>query len=242
MHSVALCIIVNSSQSLIFYFCSNASAKYLKLKLIPQKQHQTVLEHLPPEWLQKTAHPGQTWTKRTPPLSSATLWRTCQKSKSNRTKKKKNCFVQLSAYCLNIFLFFCRQWKVVHEALCEPVSLVSLCMNIHTLYNWWLCIARWMCAPTDLCLLHILFYSIMLFSPYKVLWCLFLHLFTQNSTVELGHLCSNIVKAVTQTTHHHLLPALSKVLGVPLRSLVESGMAKPSERSHWYVQTGYFVH
>ncbi|XP_012679996.2 uncharacterized protein LOC105897593 isoform X2 [Clupea harengus] len=66
------------------------------------------------------------------------------------------------------------QWKVVHEALCEP-----------------------------------------------------------NSTVELGHLCSNIVKAVTQTTHHHLLPALSKVLGVPLRSLVESGMAKPSERSHW---------
>ncbi|XP_062374654.1 uncharacterized protein LOC134062599 isoform X2 [Sardina pilchardus] len=56
---------------------------------------------------------------------------------------------------------------------------------------------------------------------------------------ELGHLCSNIVKAVTQTTSQHLLPALSKMLGMPVWSLIQSGMAKPSKPSHWSQITQY---
>ncbi|XP_041934942.1 uncharacterized protein LOC121697476 [Alosa sapidissima] len=56
---------------------------------------------------------------------------------------------------------------------------------------------------------------------------------------ELGHMCSNIVKAVTQTTSQHLLPALSKMLGMPVRSLIPSGMAKPSKPSHWSQITQY---
>ncbi|KAL2103051.1 hypothetical protein ACEWY4_002219 [Coilia grayii] len=50
---------------------------------------------------------------------------------------------------------------------------------------------------------------------------------------ELGHLCSNIVRAVTQTTSQHLLPALSKMLGAPVSTLVQSELTKLSQHSQW---------
>ncbi|XP_063073454.1 uncharacterized protein LOC134463975 isoform X2 [Engraulis encrasicolus] len=66
------------------------------------------------------------------------------------------------------------QWRVVHEALCEPTGVP-----------------------------------------------------------KLGHLCSNIVQAVTQTIREQLLPTLSRMLGIPVSSLIKSGSVNPSQPSQW---------
>ena len=52
---------------------------------------------------------------------------------------------------------------------------------------------------------------------------------------ELSQMCSNVAETVAHSALHHLLPALSEILDVPIRSLWVPRVTSPEELSHWYV-------
>ena len=128
-------------------------------------------------------------------------------------------------------IFRCRQWKIVHQALCEPVNFPSI--NIHLfIYNVSECVEIDFILHKDFNLNYNGFTLVFLIMSYDD----FLLGFSQMTNPDLGQMCSNVAETVAHTALHHLLPALSEILDVPIRSLcLPRVTVYPEELSHWYV-------